>query len=138
GGVFLPKAAGGGGFKTPSGKTVFSVHPLSGKKLEPGQDLIMTIRRHDQFNNSVYSKHDRYRGISDTRQVVFVNSNEKQAEGERVSGIARAPVGRPHQSFQRRRTNCTAVCRCALRYSERLRRDLLSGGKCFGAGGKRR
>jgi anaerobic selenocysteine-containing dehydrogenase len=41
----------------------------------------MTIRSHDQFNTSVYSTNDRYRGISDTRQVVFLNSKDIESAG---------------------------------------------------------
>ena len=42
---------------------------------------MMTIRSHDQFNTSVYSATDRYRGISETRQVVFLNRKDIEAAG---------------------------------------------------------
>jgi anaerobic selenocysteine-containing dehydrogenase len=45
----------------------------------------MTIRSHDQFNTSVYSSNDRYRGISDDisegRKVVFLNDEDIAATG---------------------------------------------------------
>ena len=42
---------------------------------------MMTIRSHDQFNTSVYSSNDRYRGISDDRRVVFLNEKDLAAMG---------------------------------------------------------
>ncbi len=38
-----------------------------------GQLLLTTVRSHDQFNTTIYSENDRYRGISDGRRVVFLN-----------------------------------------------------------------
>jgi len=47
-----------------------------------------TIRSHDQFNTSVYSLNDRYRGISNGRRVVFLNP----ADMESMSLSARQEV----------------------------------------------
>jgi anaerobic selenocysteine-containing dehydrogenase len=84
GGFHLPNAARERVFKTPSGKAVFTVHPLPDLKLEPGQFLMMTIRSHDQFNTSVYSPNDRYRGIRDGRRVVFLNQQDVASAGLRA------------------------------------------------------
>jgi len=81
GGFYLPNAARERVFKTPSGKAVFTVHSLPEHKLEPGQFLMMTIRSHDQFNTSVYTENDRYRGISNNRRVVFLNQEDVEAAG---------------------------------------------------------
>ena len=81
GGFYLPNAARERVFKTPSGKAVFTVHPLPKHELEPGQFLMMTIRSHDQFNTSVYTENDRYRGISNGRRVVFLNQQDIEAAG---------------------------------------------------------
>jgi len=75
-GFYLPNSARERVFKTPSGKAMFTVHSLPEHKLEPGQFLMMTIRSHDQFNTSVYSANDRYRGITGNRRVVFLNQND--------------------------------------------------------------
>ena len=88
GGFHLPNAARERVFKTASGKAMFTVHPLPDRKLEPGQFLMMTIRSHDQFNTSVYSPNDRYRGISNGRRVVFLNQQDIESTGLR----ARQPV----------------------------------------------
>jgi anaerobic selenocysteine-containing dehydrogenase len=42
---------------------------------------MMTIRSHDQFNTSVYSLNDRYRGIHHGRRVVFLNSDDMRLAG---------------------------------------------------------
>jgi molybdopterin-dependent oxidoreductase alpha subunit len=81
GGFYLPNAVRDRVFKTASGKAMFTVHPLPEHKLEPGQFLMMTIRSHDQFNTSVYSENDRYRGISNGRRVVFLNPKDIESAG---------------------------------------------------------
>lgn len=85
GGFYLPNAARNRVFNTASGKAEFTVHELPEHHLAPDQFLMMTIRSHDQFNTSVYSANDRYRGISDDtgegRQVVFLNSEDIAATG---------------------------------------------------------
>lgn len=81
GGFYLPNAARNRVFNTKSGKAHFTVHALARHDLEPGQFLMMTIRSHDQFNTSVYTLNDRYRGISDNRQVVFLDEDDISAAG---------------------------------------------------------
>jgi len=68
-------------FRTPSGRAVFTVHPLPKIELKPGQFLMMTIRSHDQFNTSIYGLDDRYRGIRGGRRVVLLNRDDIQASG---------------------------------------------------------
>ena len=79
GGFYLPNGPRERVFKTKSGKAHFTVHPLPDHKLELGQFLMMTIRSHDQFNTSVYSPNDRYRGIRDGRRVVLLNQHDIDA-----------------------------------------------------------
>ncbi|HEX5966277.1 MAG TPA: FdhF/YdeP family oxidoreductase, partial [Pyrinomonadaceae bacterium] len=81
GGFYLPNAARTRVFNTASGKAQFTVHELPEHHLAPDQFLMMTIRSHDQFNTSVYSSNDRYRGITDDRQVVFLNEKDIAAAG---------------------------------------------------------
>ena len=81
GGFYLPNAARNRVFNTRSGKAEFTVHELPRHDLEPDQFLMMTIRSHDQFNTSIYSSNDRYRGISDDRRVVFLNEEDIAAAG---------------------------------------------------------
>jgi len=55
---------------------------------------MMTIRSHDQFNTTVYSQNDRYRGIEGDRRVVFMNARDVTrlglAPGERVDLVSRS------------------------------------------------
>ena len=81
GGFYLPNSARDRVFNTASGKAMFTIHALPNHNLAPDQYLMMTIRSHDQFNTSVYSENDRYRGISDNRRVVFLNREDIAAAG---------------------------------------------------------
>ena len=68
-------------FNTLSGKAEFTVHSLPEHDLKPGQLLMMTIRSHDQFNTTVYSANDRYRGIKNGRRVVLLNPEDIRLAG---------------------------------------------------------
>ncbi len=81
GGFQLPNAVRERKFKTSSGKAVFTVHPLPEHNLKQDQLLMMTIRSHDQFNTSIYSLNDRYRGISNGRRVVLLNRDDMGLAG---------------------------------------------------------
>ncbi|HSE32978.1 MAG TPA: FdhF/YdeP family oxidoreductase [Pyrinomonadaceae bacterium] len=76
GGFVLPNPARDRIFNTSTGKANFTVHDLPTLTLGPHQYLMMTIRSHDQFNTSIYSGNDRYRGISNGRRVVFLNRDD--------------------------------------------------------------
>lgn len=88
GGFHLPNPVRERTFKTASGRAVFTVHALPEHDLKPDQYLMMTIRSHDQFNTSIYSLDDRYRGVYGGRRVVFLNRDDMRsanlAEGQSV------------------------------------------------------
>lgn len=79
-------------FATASGKAEFTVHqivsPAAGPNVPAGQFMMTTIRSHDQFNTTVYTQNDRYRGVSNSREVVFMSEADmaelKLAPGDRV------------------------------------------------------
>ena len=81
GGFYLPNLARQREFKTASGKAEFTVHPLTRHQLAPGEFLMMTVRSHDQFNTTVYSLDDRYRGVRNERRVVFLNADDAREQG---------------------------------------------------------
>jgi molybdopterin-dependent oxidoreductase alpha subunit len=87
GGFYLPNAPRERVFNTESGRAQFTVHQLPEHNLGPDQFLMMTIRSHDQFNTSVYSLNDRYRGISNGRRVVFLNQDDIAAAGLRARQV---------------------------------------------------
>lgn len=73
GGFYLPNGPRKGDFKTPSERARFTVHAIPQHDLAGGKLLLTTIRSHDQFNTTIYSENDRYRGISNGRRVIFLN-----------------------------------------------------------------
>jgi molybdopterin-dependent oxidoreductase alpha subunit len=76
-------------FATASGKAEFTVHELPAPGVPAGMFLMTTIRSHDQFNTTVYSDNDRYRGISVSREVVFMSEADmadlKLQAGDRLT-----------------------------------------------------
>lgn len=72
-GFLLPNAAREGRFETADGRALFTTHPTPTLALADDELLLMTIRTHDQYNTTVYSDDDRYRGIHGERRVVLVN-----------------------------------------------------------------
>jgi molybdopterin-dependent oxidoreductase alpha subunit len=68
------------GFLTQSGRAEFSAASLP-DDVDPGPGRLMlaTIRSHDQFNTTIYSNNDRYRGLSGLRTVVFMNADDMAA-----------------------------------------------------------
>jgi molybdopterin-dependent oxidoreductase alpha subunit len=70
------------GFRTPSGRAEFSLAPLP-DDVDPGPGKLMltTVRSHDQFNTTIYSNNDRYRGLKGLRTVVFMNDDDMRDRG---------------------------------------------------------
>ena len=60
-------------FPTETGKAMFTANDLEPVERPAGTLLLQTVRAHDQFNTTIYSLNDRYRGIRKGRNVVFVN-----------------------------------------------------------------
>jgi formate dehydrogenase major subunit len=60
-------------FPTDTGKAKFTVNELQYIQCPPGRLLMQTMRAHDQFNTTIYSLNDRYRGVKRGRDVIFVN-----------------------------------------------------------------
>ena len=63
-------------FATETQKARFSVNEIDTVQIPPGRLLLQTVRSHDQFNTTIYSNEDRYRGIHDSRRVVLVNPED--------------------------------------------------------------
>jgi len=67
---------------TPSGRAEFSLAPLP-DDVEPGKGrlTLATLRSHDQFNTTIYSNDDRYRGLKGLRTVIFMNRDDMRDRG---------------------------------------------------------
>lgn len=84
GGFRLPNGASERVWRTASGKARFitfrgvdedpSVSP-------PEMLRLTTLRSHDQYNTTIYSMNDRYRGVYGTRTVIFMNKDDMAARG---------------------------------------------------------
>jgi len=71
-------------WKTPSGKANFILFPgLHMDKEVKGEGILRlaTIRSHDQYNSTIYSNNDRYRGVYNDRMVVFMNAEDMKDRG---------------------------------------------------------
>ncbi|MFH8557396.1 FdhF/YdeP family oxidoreductase [Streptomyces celluloflavus] len=68
-------------FRTPSGRAEFSTAPLPDVVPAPGTLTLGTLRSHDQWNTTIYSDNDRYRGIRRLRTLVFMNQDDMRERG---------------------------------------------------------
>jgi molybdopterin-dependent oxidoreductase alpha subunit len=63
-------------FHTTTGMAEFSSQPLPETSMIAGQLMLATVRSHDQWNTTIYSDNDRYRGVKNSRTVVFMNRDD--------------------------------------------------------------
>ncbi|WP_369249153.1 FdhF/YdeP family oxidoreductase [Streptomyces sp. R41] len=68
-------------FLTPSGRAEFSTAPLPDVVPAPGTLALGTMRSHDQWNTTIYSDNDRYRGVKNLRTLVFMNKDDMRERG---------------------------------------------------------
>ncbi|GBQ34755.1 FdhF/YdeP family oxidoreductase [Gluconacetobacter azotocaptans] len=66
-------------WRTPTGKANFL--PFAGLAMDPpvadpAMLRLATVRSHDQYNTTIYSNTDRYRGVYDTRMVLLMNADD--------------------------------------------------------------
>jgi anaerobic selenocysteine-containing dehydrogenase len=69
------------GFLTPSEKAEFSAPPLPDVVPPPGRLTLSTVRSHDQWNTTIYSDDDRYRGLKNLRTALFMNAEDMRDRG---------------------------------------------------------
>lgn len=68
-------------FLTPSGRAEFSAVELPDDSTEAGILTLATLRSHDQWNTTIYSDNDRYRGVKNLRTLVFMNAQDMADRG---------------------------------------------------------
>jgi anaerobic selenocysteine-containing dehydrogenase len=82
-------------FLTPSGKAEFAAGALADAVPASGRLMLSTMRSHDQFNTTIYSNDDRYRGIRNLRTLLLMNEADMRERGLRefdridITSIAR-------------------------------------------------
>lgn len=94
GGFRRPVPAAHRVWKTPNGKANFIapaelVEDPDTAQNDPEVLRLMTMRSDDQFNTTVYTMNDRFRGVVGTRRVIFMNPGDIDrlgfADGDKVS-----------------------------------------------------
>jgi anaerobic selenocysteine-containing dehydrogenase len=100
GGFHLASTARERIWTTPTGRANFIVFKgLDEDPLDNDPDVLWltTVRSHDQYNTTVYSYSDRYRGVFGQRDVIFLNSREMAkrglASGSRVDLVTESTDG---------------------------------------------
>jgi anaerobic selenocysteine-containing dehydrogenase len=91
GGFRLDVPASNRQWRTKSGKAEFLVAPGLDEdpRLRDADVLVLTtLRSHDQYNTTIYSLDDRYRGVFGRRDVIFINKQDllarDLADGDRI------------------------------------------------------
>lgn len=96
-GFHLENAAANRKWNTASGKAIFTGHDLPietdwQRSQHCEQTFILqTFRSHDQYNTTIYGMNDRYRGVYNARNVIFINPGDlkklKMKAGDHVNII---------------------------------------------------
>lgn len=81
-GFRIPQPARERDFRTSSGKAEFS-HAALPNVIPADSDVLVlqTMRSHDQWNTTIYSNDDRYRGVKNLRELIFLNEADMRARG---------------------------------------------------------
>jgi molybdopterin-dependent oxidoreductase alpha subunit len=80
-GFRIPQAARERVFRTGSGRAEFSLAPLPDAVPPDGRLILGTMRSHDQWNTTIYSNNDRYRGVRNLRTLVFMHPDDMAERG---------------------------------------------------------
>jgi anaerobic selenocysteine-containing dehydrogenase len=86
-GFRIPQPARERDFQTPSGRAEFSHAPLPNAVPPEGKLILGTMRSHDQWNTTIYSNDDRYRGVKNLRTLVFMNRADMAERGLEEMGL---------------------------------------------------
>ncbi|MFB2586193.1 FdhF/YdeP family oxidoreductase [Herbiconiux liukaitaii] len=107
-------------FDTAVGKALLTVNELEPVVRPPGRLLLQTLRSHDQFNTTIYSLNDRYRGIKKGRRVIFVNPDDLAELGlddEQLVDVFSEWPGQPDREMRALRVVSYPTARgCAAAY----------------------
>jgi len=68
-------------FHTPTKRAEFSAAPLGNAVPPEGKLVLGTMRSHDQWNTTIYSNDDRYRGVKNLRTLLFMNAEDMKERG---------------------------------------------------------
>lgn len=68
-------------FHTDTARANFSSAPLAKTCPDKGRLILGTMRSHDQWNTTIYSNDDRYRGVKNLRTLIFMNKEDMEERG---------------------------------------------------------
>jgi molybdopterin-dependent oxidoreductase alpha subunit len=68
-------------FLTESGRAEFCTAALPDVTPPSGRLVLSTMRSHDQWNTTIYSDNDRYRGVKNLRTLLFMNADDMAERG---------------------------------------------------------
>ena len=98
-------------WQTPNGKANFLSLPgleVNDVVDDPAMLRLATVRSHDQFNTTIYSNSDRYRGVYNDRMILFMNAGDRAARGlEPGAKVAIETIAR--DGIERRVTGLTLI-----------------------------
>lgn len=81
-GFRIPQPARQREWLTPSGRLELSLADLPDVVPDDPEVLVLqTMRSHDQWNTTIYSNDDRYRGVSNLRELIFLNIDDMRDRG---------------------------------------------------------
>ncbi|RMB36232.1 molybdopterin-dependent oxidoreductase alpha subunit [Sphingomonas sp. PP-F2F-G114-C0414] len=90
GGFHLPNSAAMREWNTDSGKANFIVAKGVEEDESAGDPTVLrltTLRAHDQYNTTVYSLDDRYRGVFGRRDILFMNERDMARLGHKEGDV---------------------------------------------------
>jgi anaerobic selenocysteine-containing dehydrogenase len=74
-------------FLTPSGRAEFSTAALPDTPQADDVLVLQTMRSHDQWNTTIYSHNDRYRGIHNLRTLILMNPDDMRTRHIKDGGL---------------------------------------------------
>lgn len=102
-GFYLPNGVKERNFKTRVGKAIFTVNELPVNHLADGEFQLGTVRAHDQYNTTLYGLDDRYRGVKNGRNIIFMNTDDMKSMGLKSKDAVNV-----HSDFQGKRRSIYA------------------------------
>jgi anaerobic selenocysteine-containing dehydrogenase len=106
-GFYLGNSAAERRWATASGRAEFHAHPVPDLSLPADLLRLMTLRSHDQYNTTVYSDDDRYRGIKGNRRVILCHQDDLAERG--LSDGDRVDLTSVYADGERRCAGFTAI-----------------------------
>ncbi len=103
-------------FQTNTGRANFSHSELHDPLPPPGKLMLSTMRSHDQFNTTIYSDNDRYRGVKGLRNLLLMNEEDMKERGLKefdlidITSFAKDGTTRSVKSFKAVRYNIPKGC----------------------------